>query len=259
MKSMTEAEFITLIQSPELWSIETTGDGDICKAEHEEHELVGDDVVTTTTTTCSMWGCVEARCGGIEITYQECASWEENHPENYETTTDHGADVLRITGVTVLDEDGDPLPRSELRDLFDEHADSALIGIDWDQLIPEKKYQSADEDAEMSDDTITLKRDNALDFRFNGRLIAEASSSANNASSSYSGACGRWTTLSLYETDGGRYVCQSIGHTIWEGEHDRYSAAVCDSEAEVIQFFGTGWLAKELYAKAGIEAVETVE
>lgn len=259
MKSMTEAEFIALIQSPDLRNIETTGDGDIGKTEHEDQELVGDDVVTTTITTCSMWGCVEARCGEIEITYQEVASWEENHPEDYESTTDHGGDVLTITGVTVLDEDGDPLSRYEISALFEEHADGAFTDVDWDQLIPEKKYQSADEGTAMTDATITLKRDNALDLRFTGELIAEASSSANNASGSYSGTTGRWTTLRLYVTAGGRYVCQSIGHTIWQGEHDRYSAAVCDSAAEVIEFFGTGWLAKELYAEAGFDAVETVE
>ena len=37
------------------------------------------------------------------------------------------------------------------------------------------------------------------------------------------------------------------------------SGAACDTEAEVIEFFGTRWLAKELYAKAGIEAVEIID
>ena len=259
MKTMTQDEFIALIQSPELWSIDTTGDGSIGKTEHEDQELVDDDVVTTTTTTCFMWGCVEARCEEIEIIYQEAASWEENHPESYTVTTDHGADVITVTGVTVLDSDGDPLAEYEVRDLFEEHAASPFTDVDWPALIPQKQYHDADEDFEMTDDTITLKRDNALDLRFNGELIAESSSSADNARGDYSGRTGRWTTLRLYVTAGGRYVCQSIGHTIWQGEHDRYSAAVCDSEAEIIQFFGTGWLAKSLYREAGIDAVETLD
>jgi len=250
MKTMTEAEFIILIQSPDLWSIETTGDGEVNR---------NDDPFDDATATCWAWGCVEARHDGIEITYQETASWAETHPEEYETTTDHGADVLTVTGVTVVDDDGDDLPSYKISEMFGAHADRAFSDVDWPALLPEKKYQYADEDTEMTNDMITLPRDKGLDLRFSGELIAEASSSANNASSQYSGQTGRWTTLRLYRTAGGKFVCQSIGHTIWEGEHNRYSAAVCATDGEVIEFFGTGWLAKSLYGDAGIEAVETVE
>lgn len=249
MKTMTEAEFINLIQSPDLWSIETT-DGEVYRNE---------DPFDDAPAACCMRGCVEARRDGIEIIYQETASWAEPRPEDYSTTTDHGADVLTITGVAVIDEDGDELPHHEIAALFDEHAASEFTDVDWAALLPEKQYQDADEDTEMTDDMITLPRDKALDLRFSGELVAEASSSANNASSYYSGQTGRSTTLRLYRTAGGKFACQSIGHTMWQGEHDRYSAAVCETEAEVIAFFGAGWLAKELYSAAGIEAVETVE
>ena len=111
-------------------------------------------------------------------------------------------------------------------------------------------------------DTITIERDNELDLRFHGKLIAEVASSNRNPASNHSGDPARWTTLRIYKIEDDicvRYVCESIGHTNWSGEHDRHSAAVCYTEAEVIEFFGKRWLAKQLYAAAGIEAVEIID
>ena len=111
------------------------------------------------------------------------------------------------------------------------------------------------EESEM--ELITLINDNAPDIRFNGELVASVMSSSDSSSSNYSGSVGRWMELDLYRTAGGKFVCQSIGGTRWDGEKDRYKAAVCETEADVIEFFGHGWLAKDLYEEAGIvDAVE---
>ncbi len=40
---------------------------------------------------------------------------------------------------------------------------------------------------------------------------------------------------------------------------DRYSGKVCETFEEVIEFFGHGWLAKELYTRASIDDVVEVE
>jgi hypothetical protein len=90
-------------------------------------------------------------------------------------------------------------------------------------------------------------------------MLAVASSSSDKASSYYSGSVGRSTTLRLYKTRGGKYVCQSAGYTQWQGEKDRYKAKVCDTQAAVIEFFGHGWLAKILYDEAGIDDVIDLE
>jgi hypothetical protein len=105
----------------------------------------------------------------------------------------------------------------------------------------------------------TIKRDNERDLVFTGEQIASVSSTPNNASSSYSGSTGRWTELRLYRTKGGKYVCQSIGRTQWEGEHDRHGAVVCETAEAVCEFFGSSWLAKELYENAGIDCAERVD
>jgi len=55
--------------------------------------------------------------------------------------------------------------------------------------------------------------------------------------------------LALYRTQGGKYICSQIGRTQWQREHDRHSGAVCETAECVCEFFGNGWLAKELYAE----------
>lgn len=108
-------------------------------------------------------------------------------------------------------------------------------------------------------ETIKVQRDNMPDLSFTGELIASVSSSANNASGSYSGNVGRWTELYLYRTKSGKYVCQSIGCTQWQGEHARYSAEVCNEPSEVCEFFGSSWLAKELFEAADLDCSERVD
>lgn len=95
-----------------------------------------------------------------------------------------------------------------------------------------------------------LEIDQAPKIAFRGRLKAEVSSQKKR---------GRWTTLALYRTESGRYVCHTIGRTQRPGEHDRYSGQVCETEADVIAFFGQRWLAKKLYDQAGIRNVLEVE
>lgn len=107
-------------------------------------------------------------------------------------------------------------------------------------------------------ETLTLAVDNAPNIRFTGELVGSAASSDNQAvGRSYSGQTGRWTELSLYKTKGGKFICHQVGRTCWQGEHDRFSGKVCETLAEVKEFFGHRWLAKELYAEASIDdAVE---
>ena len=101
--------------------------------------------------------------------------------------------------------------------------------------------------------TYVIHNDNAPDVRFTGELLASVTSRGDGDS------CGRWTNLDLYKTAGGKYVCHQIGVTCREGERDRYRVEVCADEAEVIDFFGHGWLAKALYDESGILDVVDVD
>ena len=105
-----------------------------------------------------------------------------------------------------------------------------------------------------------IDRDNGASLIFNGELLAKVSSSDNNASgSSYSGETGRSQVLSLYRTEKGRYICQKINRTCWQGERDSRTAIVCDDHKQIIEFFGYGWLAKDLYYEVGINAAVRVD
>ena len=106
--------------------------------------------------------------------------------------------------------------------------------------------------------TFTLQRDGAPPLRFKGELLAETRSSPDRGRGDWSGATGRWTELRLYRTKGGKFVCQRINRTQWQGERDSFEAVVCQTENDVMEFFGWGWLAKDLYAEAGLDAAEDV-
>ncbi len=262
MMTYTVPEFISLLETG-AWSFDSEL-GDITTTLVDDSELTadGEDVITTTRYTCGAFGWVTARLDSIEISYSEVADWDEAHPEDYETTLDHGADVWSYDGLTVLSEDGDALTRGDIVDLLAEHATGKFQDVDWPAILPEQEFLDADEDQGMTSTDeahITVERAGERDIRFVGELIATATSSDNNASSDYSGSTGRWAELRLYRSRGVKFVCSQIGKTRWQGEHDRHSGAVCDTAAEVVAFFGLGWLAKELYADAAIDCVEIVE
>jgi hypothetical protein len=69
----------------------------------------------------------------------------------------------------------------------------------------------------------------------------------------------RWTILDLYKTKGGTWVAHQIGRTLWQGERDRYSVVTADTDEDLIDRLGAGWLAKEVYEKAGIDAAEDID
>ena len=157
--------------------------------------------------------------------------------------------------VVLLDDDGDECDEHELADLLADIADD--ISEQWQPhahtmlpAAPAPEDIDVDEEDDMG--THTIERDNEPALRFTGELIAEASSWRADRDD-------RWTELRLYRTRGGRYICEQVGHTRWQGERTRHSAGVCDTEADVIDWLGHGWLAKELYAEAGIDAAVDVD
>lgn len=167
---------------------------------------------------------------------EECTRWQGEGCRSTALVCNSINDAIDFFGYTWL-----------AKDLYENGQIDAVNNIDANE-------------ADMTNDTITLSVDNKPDIRFTGECIGAASSSDNNASgSSYSGSTGRWTELKLYKTIGGRYICHQVGRTRWQGERDLYKAKVCETEEDVISFFGHRWLAKELYANAGIEDVSVID
>lgn len=166
---------------------------------------------------------------------------------------------FELTGATLVNDDGDELSDWECEPVFLEILKYSNWKNSVSGLLPEPETFDLDftEDSEM--ETFEIARDNDRPIRFSGELIASATSSDNNAHHNYSGSTGRWTTLELYRTKGGKYICSQVGHTRWEKERTRYSAAICSTEEEVFKFLGHGWLAKRLYDNADLDSSITVD
>jgi hypothetical protein len=73
---------------------------------------------------------------------------------------------------------------------------------------------------------------------------------------SWSGKVGEEMHLDLYKTSGDNYVCHRRHISGWLGVKDRSYGKLCHSIQEVFDFFGDGWIARELYAKAHLEYKE---
>lgn len=108
--------------------------------------------------------------------------------------------------------------------------------------------------------TFTVLRNEQSAIKFSGEEVAFTKSSPDQATgSNYSGSVGHWTELTLYRTAKGKYVCERVERTQWQGAKDEYYGQVCETLEEVIKFFGHGWVAQDLYHNAGIEDVIEVE
>ena len=116
-------------------------------------------------------------------------------------------------------------------------------------------YKPVDVDTVSTDndyESITILRDNDKDIRFDGVLLAEVSSKDFNP------GIKRYTVLALYRTRAGAHICEQVGCSDIDGEVERCSAHIADTIDDVLAYFGNGWLAKELYAVAGISAITHV-
>ncbi len=124
----------------------------------------------------------------------------------------------------------------------------------------EKKEVLIDASAVREMESFVVEIDNGPGLRFRGKIRANVRSYSDKARvGEYSGQVGRHSELSLYETAGGNFVCQLVERTCWQGESDSYDGKVCDTVEQVKEYFGYGWLAKELYRDAGIDVALTVD
>jgi hypothetical protein len=107
-------------------------------------------------------------------------------------------------------------------------------------------------EVEEGDEWVVV-RDGCADLRFTGTVVAEESSREWSGPRSL-----RWDVLELYRTRSGTWVCSREHHTRYAKEQGSREGAVCAGTAEVVQFFGYGFLAKQLYAVAGIRCAEAI-
>lgn len=96
---------------------------------------------------------------------------------------------------------------------------------------------------------IEIKVEGWQDLSFTGELLARIESSW----------LGRWEALTLYRTEGEKFICVKQYVTCWKDDNNSSTIKTVEKHQDVIDFFGFGKMAKELYEKAGIDAVKLVE
>lgn len=250
MKTISIAEFETLIQRQD-WQREQ--DIEVVERTVRNAGAWGEEVDVTHVWG---WASLTSTVNGVKITYTETFSYDEYDPESLTTGTEGLDKVWSIEGVVVVDEERCELDAHDLADYLNEDFSS----IDYSILEIEKTIDIDVDENEDGMETFTLEINNEPNIRFTGERIASAYSTDDQAmGSSYSGQTGRWTELYLYRTRGGKYICHQIDRTRWQGEKDHFSGKVCETLEEVKEFFGYNWLAKELYAEAGIDEAVDVE
>ena len=268
MKSIviSQADFEAIESSAFSFSVTETN------REFENHQYANgiDDEGNTEYADCYnsfVAGEATAKHGELEVKFWWVANGgSKSYQDAFDFTIeiDYNGNQNYETNFSIIDEDGDEVEGWRFDDILKEKLEGAEWEYDVKQLLPEAGVEDLDTDeaTDMTEEMeeYVIERDNAPSLKFTGVCLASAKSSSNRAmGSSYSGQTGRWCELALYKTRGGKFVCSQIGYTQWQGEKNRYSGAVCETEAEVIKFFGHGWLAKDLYETAEIKDVQEIE
>lgn len=90
-------------------------------------------------------------------------------------------------------------------------------------------------------------------MRFDGRLIASSwDEDGEESGARFSGEIGRFNIYRIYSTTDDKYGCVHEKISRWTGEMTQTRAILCSTTEEISEFFGSGWLAQELYVKANI-------
>lgn len=249
------------------WNIDSVDCGDHEVDMHEEAIGIDEDENPITETRYNSWvagTCALRAAEHSEITYT--IEWmAQGGRETLEDAYDFEVDVNENAdnvldappGFQILDIDGDEIEAGEAVHQISNDIEMSCeweveVGKNLPAMPAAELIEDIDEDNDM--ETIELSRDSGPDVRFQGEEIASASSFEHDGPRN-----ARWTELTLYRTKGGKLVCAEAGRTKMQGERTKRCVHVADTEAELIQALGYGWLAKELYDVADIDHAVTIE
>lgn len=239
MDNLTIPQFIDLLKTAEITPSSEAVETVWPEHDDEPHMIWG-------------WICNKLVADGFSVAYQNSYEHQQGKPSTVTTSNDvPDLWIIDRQDFVVVDDDGDEISNSDLYEIISEN--TAIESLDL-SVLGDDESECVDNNGE----TITVLRDNDLDIKFSGGPIGYASNSDNNCRSDYSGQVGRWSEISLYRTTGGKYICERIDYTRWVGEKTGYAGAVCETDEQVVEFFGVGELAKQLYADAGIDCAVSI-
>jgi len=82
---------------------------------------------------------------------------------------------------------------------------------------------------------IKIYRSNGVPLHFEGEVVAFVTT--NKSGGAPSGGKKRWTELTLYRTNGGKFVAESVGVSTYKDEVNIISAEVFDKVEDALNFF----------------------
>lgn len=198
-------------------------------------------------------------------------------PLSYELTVPRDAAVLNNTPLTLTIRKAGTLPQvvqlngSELLQLkltpeYQELHESALAHLRQFYVFSEKDQTpspTANQEATAGDtpaadasapakpaeseyEWITVERANQPNLKFKGKLVAQVRSPFRNA---------RQYVFSVFKTEAGAQIGIKQGVTHWFRERDTLEARVIENGKALVEFFGYGDTAKQLYKELGDETV----
>lgn len=195
----------------------------------------------------------------VKFSFDWVANSSSNHSykDAFDFDVDFPQDLCESRNFIIVDEEGDE-EDFPLDELINDYADKSLYSAVKPFLpkLEDLEVLNEPEASGVADDDVKefiLERDNDVDFKFKGKIIAHASSKDHYKDG------GRWFELTLYKTVGGNFVCEKEDVTRWVGERNRHKAEWFDNVEDVKSFFGNGWVSKELYNDAWIDNTQTIE
>lgn len=245
MKTMTYEEFEELLEEGE-WTFELEY--------HEAFEREAFDgggyieVIGSAVKT--------SKHGEITIHIIENYMYDKYNSENRRNSDSLYIDPCNekyIDGVTIVDDEGFEFSADELFDgeLFEEHDEFVTIHYgEFKKRINSEQIDYIDEDVDENSeeyDTFIISVDHAPKIRFTGEMIASAESTDNSCCYNYSGDTGLWSELAVYRTIGDSFICHRADHTAWGAGRTVYTAEIYYDVEDIKDFFGSDWLAMELY------------
>jgi len=99
--------------------------------------------------------------------------------------------------------------------------------------------------------TYRIIRDNGIDLEFSAEIIGFAEGSQKNIIGYHIDST-TLTTLLLYKTAGGKYICEKITQNDTYPSKNKSRAIVSSGATQIYKFFGTGALATQLYKMAAL-------
>jgi len=195
----------------------------------------------------------------LSFDWEAEASRKGSYVDSFDFDVSFADEPCETANFVFVDEEGDieNMNLEEIEDRagsFDDFPSAAkpLLPVpEDDEVLVEDVVMDENQGSGIRD--YIVERDNAVDLRFKGQILAEATSK-----DPYNDG-GRWQELTLYKTVGGKYICSKVDVTRWIGERTRSKAEVCTGVSDVIKFFGMSSLAKELYEEAEINNAEIVD